>query len=299
MNGASAKRTRRLREQTTAWLLLLPTLAFLGLFTLYPMGKTVYQGFFDARLGLPAPVFAGFDNYARMLENEVFYKVMRNTFVFVGATVPLSIALALAMALFANRAFRSVGWVRTSFFYPTVIPAIAVASIWLFLYTPDYGLFSRVAGWFGWERANVLGQPDTVLWATIAMAVWREAGYLMVFFLAGLQQVPKDLYEAAAIDGADRWTVFRRITFPLLMPTTLFVSIVGTTGAFKTVDHIVVMTKGGPDNASNLLLYYIYETAFKFWDIGLASVLTVVMLLMLLLIACVQFFGLDRKIHYS
>ncbi|MDF2719118.1 MAG: transporter permease [Paenibacillus sp.] len=121
----------------------------------------------------------------------------------------------------------------------------------------------------------------------------------MIFYLAGLQNISPDLYESAQVDGVSRWTVFRKITFPLLMPTTLFVSIVALTNSFKLVDHLLVMTKGGPNNASNLLLYYIYETAFGFWDQGIASALTVVMIAVLLLFAALNFFGLDKKIHYN
>jgi sn-glycerol 3-phosphate transport system permease protein len=130
------------------------------------------------------------------------------------------------------------------------------------------------------------------------MIVWKEAGYFMIFYLAGLQNISPDFYEAAQVDGVGRWTVFRKITFPLLMPTTLFVTIVALTNSFKLVDHLVIMTKGGPNNASNLLLYYIYETAFSFWDQGIASTLTTVMIAVLLLFAVLNFFGLDKRIHY-
>ncbi len=288
-----------LRTNATAWLLLLPTLLFLGLFTLLPVLQTVYYSFHHLNLGIPKPMFAGLDNYRSLLTDEVFRKVMRNTLIFAGVTVPFSMALALAIALFVNGRMRGNSVLRTLYFYPTVIPAIAVANIWLFIYTPEYGLLGRLLHWLGMAQVNWLGTQETVLGATIVMAIWKEAGFLMVFYLAGLQNISRDLYEAAAIDGGGPWYVFRRITFPLLMPTSLFVLIVATTGTFKLVDHLVVMTKGGPDNASNLLLYYIYENAFKFWDTGMASTLTVVMLVMLLLIACVQFFGLDKKIHYN
>ena len=136
------------------------------------------------------------------------------------------------------------------------------------------------------------------MWAMIFMIIWKEAGYFMIFYLAGLQNIAPDLYESAKVDGVGRWTIFRRITFPLLMPTTLFVMIVALTNSFKLVDHLMIMTKGGPNNASSLLLYYIYETAFSFWDQGAASTLTVVMIAVLLLFAALNFLGLDKKIHY-
>ncbi|MCI3922336.1 sugar ABC transporter permease [Paenibacillus sp. TRM 82003] len=273
---------------------------FLCLFTFYPMLQTMYNSLFHIKLGIPAPVFAGLEHYLALPDNDVFVKVMRNTFWFVVATVPSSMLLALAFALFVNRKLaKSNGLLRAIFFYPTVIPAIAIANIWLFIYTPEYGILARFLGVFGIPSANLLGQVDTALGATIVMSIWKEASFLLVFYLAGLQGISKDLYEAAEIDGAKPWLVFRKITFPLLMPTTLFVFIIATTGAFRLVDHLLVMTKGGPDNATNLLLYYIYETAFTFWDQGVASTLTVVLVLLLLIVSSVQFFGMDRKIHYD
>ncbi|MFB7815289.1 carbohydrate ABC transporter permease [Paenibacillus chitinolyticus] len=287
------------KENGFAWLLLLPSLVFLILFTFYPMLKTLILSFYQADLATPQPIFTGLDNYKNMAEDAVFWKVLRNNVWFALGTVPTAIALALVMAAFANKALRAKGFVRTAFFYPNMIPMIAIANVWLFIYTPQYGLLSRGMGWLGQSQAvNILGSQDTVMWAMIAMIVWKEAGYLMIFYLAGLQNIPKDLYESAEMDGVGRWTVFRKITFPLLMPTTLFVMIVALTNSFKLVDHLFIMTKGGPDNASNLLLFYIYDTAFSFWDQGLASALTMVMIVLLMALAALQYFGLDKNIHY-
>ncbi|KMZ43670.1 MULTISPECIES: sugar ABC transporter permease [Bacillales] len=282
-----------------AWLLLLPSLIFLLLFTFYPVIQTFILSFHQADLGSPEPFFNGIDNYKQMLEDEVFWKVLTNNIWFAIGTVPTSVALALAMALFANKALRGKSFIRTAYFYPTVVPMIAVANIWLFIYTPEYGALSHVMEWFGKGDMNWLGDQKNVMWAMIFMVIWKEAGYFMIFYLAGLQNISQELYESASMEGASSWTVFRRITFPMLMPTTMFVSIIAFTNSFKLVDHLVIMTKGGPDNASNLLLYYIYETAFSFWDQGMASALTIVMVVLLLLVAAFQFFGMDKKIHYN
>ncbi|MED1945036.1 MULTISPECIES: carbohydrate ABC transporter permease [Brevibacillus] len=282
-----------------AWLLLLPSLIFLLLFTFYPVIQTFILSFHQADLGSPEPFFNGIDNYKQMVEDEVFWKVLTNNIWFAIGTVPTSVALALGMALFANKALRGKSFIRTAYFYPTVVPMIAVANIWLFIYTPEYGALSHVMEWFGKGDMNWLGDQNNVMWAMIFMVIWKEAGYFMIFYLAGLQNISQELYESASMEGASSWTVFRRITFPLLMPTTMFVSIIAFTNSFKLVDHLVIMTKGGPDNASNLLLYYIYETAFSFWDQGMASALTIVMVVLLLLVAAFQFFGMDKKIHYN
>ncbi|MGG1552771.1 carbohydrate ABC transporter permease [Paenibacillus ferrarius] len=290
---------RRLRENMHAWLLLLPTFVFLAMFTFYPLYKTVAASFYLKKLAVRVPQFVGGDNYRSLWEDAKFWKVLGNTIIFVLGTVPIAMAIALAMALFVNRAVRGNGFMRTFFFYPTVIPAVAIANIWLFIYTPKYGILNSILSWFHIPSINWLGDVGTVLGATIAMAIWKEAGFLMVFYLSGLQNIPKDLYEAADIDGGRPLFVFRKITFPLLMPSTLFIFIIATTGTFKLIDHLPVMTGGGPDNASNLLLYLIYETAFKFWDEGMAATLTVVLIVLLLIVSCIQFFGLDKKIHYS
>lgn len=296
--GTATRRRQALRMNAFAWLLLLPSLIFLLLFTLYPVFGSLKLSLYQADLGTPKPYYTGLDNYVNMAEDEVFWKVLTNNLWFALGTVPTSILIALWMAIFANKVKRARGLVRTAFFYPTVIPMIAIGNIWLFIYTPDYGMIARALEGLGIEGPNWLGTQSLVMIAMIIMVLWKEAGYFMVFFLAGLQNISEELYESAKVDGVPAWRVFWRITFPLLMPTTLFVSIIALTNSFKLVDHLWIMTKGGPENASNLLLYYIFETAFSFWDRGMASALTTVMIVLLLLLAALQFFGLDRKIHY-
>jgi sn-glycerol 3-phosphate transport system permease protein len=224
---------------------------------------------------------------------------MVNNLWFALGTIPLSIALALIMALSVQRAFAGRALVRMAYFTPTVLPLIAVANIWLFFYTPGFGLIDQITGLFGLGQSNLLGSPDTALFAVMAVTVWKEAGFFMIFYLAALQTIPPQLGEAAKIEGASAGTVFWRITFPLLMPTTLFVSINAVINSFRMVDHIFVLTGGGPDNASSLLLFYIYETSFRFWDTAYGATLTVVMLALLGVLAIGQFLIFDKKVHYK
>ena len=186
-----------------------------------------------------------------------------------------------------------------AFFTPTILPMIAVANIWLFFYTPQYGLLEQITGLFGARSTNWLGSQDTALYAITIVAIWKEAGFFMIFYLAALQAIPPSLGEAAAIEGASRWTFFRRIQFPLLMPTTLFVLINAVINAFRMVDHVFVMTRGGPDNATTLLLFYIYQVGFGFWDTAYAATLTCVLLALLALVAFVQYGWLERRTHYQ
>ena len=224
--------------------------------------------------------------------------LVNNAWYALGTIVP-SIALALLMALWVDRRLAGRGLLRMAFFTPTVLPMIAVANIWLFFYTPDYGLLDQMRGAFGGAAHNWLGSRETVLGAVIAVAVWKEAGFFMIFYLAALQQQSPELREAAMLEGCGRWTFFWRVTFPLLMPTTLFVLVNAVINAFRLVDHIVVMTRGGPDNASSLLLFHIYETGFRYWDSAYAAAMTAVLLLILAGLAALQFGLLERRTHYQ
>lgn len=280
------------------WLLLTPAAILLIAFTHYPTVQTILNSLFSKGSAIRPSRFIGAGNYESMLEDPVFWKVLWNNLWFALGTIPTSIALAIVMALLVNRALPGRGLLRMAYFTPTVLPMIAVANIWLFFYSPDIGLIDQILNGLGFAGHNWLGDPDTVLGAIIVMTIWKEAGFFMIFYLAGLQTISPELSEAARLEGASRWYYFRRVLFPLLLPTTLFVFINATLNSFKLVDHLFVLTKGGPDNASNLLLYYIYENAFSYFDPNYAAALTAVMLAILAIAALGQFFFLDKRIHY-
>ena len=281
------------------WLLLLPAAALLGLFTHYPAAATAWHSFFSTPKGARPATYVGVDNYAQLVEDPIFWQALSNNLWYAAGTIPLSIALALLMAAWVNGKLAGRGLLRLAYFTPTILPMIAVANIWLFFYTPEYGLLEKIGGALGLPAHNWLGSKSTALACLMAVAIWKEAGFFMIFYLAALQQISPYLAEAAAIEGASRWYFFRRVTFPLLMPTTLFVLVNAVINAFRLVDHIVVMTRGGPDNATALLLYYIYEIGFRFWDTAYAAALTMVLLTVLALVALGQFWFLDRKVHYQ
>jgi len=281
------------------WLLLLPAAILLVAFTHYPALATLVQSFLSTPKGARPAIWVGLDNYQAMIADPVFWQTLRNNAVFALGTIPTSIALALLMAVWVDGKLRGRAFLRMSYFTPTMLPMIAVANIWLFFYTPGYGLVDQLAGLVGLPSHNWLGNRDTVLPCLIVVTVWKEAGFFMIFYLAALQGIAPQLAEASAIEGASRWYFFRRVTFPLLMPTTLFVLVNAVINSFRLVDHIVVMTKGGPDNASALLLYYIYDVGFKFWDTAYAAALTMVLLAILAAAAIAQFVFLERRIHYQ
>ena len=288
------------REWIYGWLFLSPALVFLFAFTHVPAVKTVVSSFFSTPRGRRPAEFIGLENYQTLIQDEVFWKVLVNNAWFALGTIPISVGLALLMALWVNSRLTGRTLSRVAFFAPTVLPLIAVANIWMFFYTPGFGLIDQLrSGLFGLPAMNLLGNPDTVLAAVIVVAIWKEAGFFMIFYLAALQSIPPVLREAASIEGASSTYFFRKVLLPLLMPTTLFVSINAVINSFRLVDHIIVMTDGGPDNSSSLLLFYIYETAFKYWQTGYAATLTVVMLVLLSILAIGQFFLFDKKVHYQ
>ena len=280
------------------WLLLLPAAVLLALFTHYPALATLWHSFHATPKASRAAPWVGLDNYRQLGDDPIFWKALVNNLWFALGTIPASIALALVMAVWVNGKLAGRGFLRLAYFTPTVLPMIAVANIWLFFYTPEYGLLEQVLGALGFGSHNWLGSKSTALPALMVVTIWKEAGFFMIFYLAALQQIPPSLAEAAALEGASRAQYFRRVLFPLLMPTTLFVLVNALINSVRMVDHLFVMTRGGPDNASALLLYYIYQVGFSFWDTGYAAALTVVVLIILALVAVLQFGVLERRIHY-
>jgi sn-glycerol 3-phosphate transport system permease protein len=287
------------RNAVHAWLLLLPAAVLLAVFTHWPIVGTLWDSFHATPRGKRAAPWVGLENYRVMIADEVFWRSLTNNLWYALGTIPVSIALALVMALWVNSAMRGRTWLRMAFFTPTVLPMIAVANIWLFFFTPQYGLLEQLAAPLGIASRNWLGSPETALACVIVVAVWKEAGFFMIFYLAALQSIPPSLGEAAALEGASRAYYFRRVVFPLLMPTTLFVLVNAVINSFRLVDHIVVMTRGGPNNATSLLLFHIYQVGFSFWDTAYAAALTMVLLAILAAAAVLQFVFLEKRVHYQ
>jgi len=281
------------------WLLLLPAIVLLAAFTHYPALSTLWHSFFSTPKASRPAVFVGIDNYAAMGEDPVFWQALWNNLIYALITIPVSVAIALIMALWVNRRLAGRGFLRMAYFTPTVLPMVAVANIWLFFYTPQYGLVDQIAGLFNLPGTNWLGSRSSALPALMLVTIWKESGFFMIFYLAALQQIPPSLREAAMLEGATRWQYFWRVLLPLLMPTTLFVLVNALINAFRLVDHVLVMTKGGPDNASTLLLFYIYEVGFSYWDTSYAATLSVVLLLILSITALIKFRWLDKRTHYQ
>ena len=280
---------------------MLPSLVFLMGFTVYPVIKTLIQSFYKVSNNAKVESqFVGIKNYIKVFEDPVFTVVIKNTLEFSLTVIPLSLVIGFLLATLVSRKLKGIGVVRALIFYPNVAPVVGFATIWTFLFTPNIGVISHVMKALSMKPVDFLNNPGTALYAIMAVYLWREASYMMIFYISGLQNISREYYEAAYLDGASGWDVMRRITIPLVQPTTLFVLTITMADAFKMVDLIMVMTtKGGPNNSTNLLMNHIYQTAFSYWDTGQASVLTICMLGFMMVVALVQFTTMDKRIYYE
>ncbi len=286
------------RNVLGGWLLVLPAALFIFAFTNGPLLATLASSLAAAPIAGHGGGFVGLQNYSDLFDDPSFLTSLLNNLLYALITVPVSVVLALAMALGVNRAFPGRATLRLFFFLPTMLPMIAVGAIWLFFFTPQYGLLDRATSLIGSGDINWLGDPDTALAAMMMVAIWKQAGFFMIFYLAALQNIPPVLHEAAALEGASRAYFFRRVTLPLLGPTTLFVMVTAVINAFCVVDHVIEMTQGGPDNASSLLLYYVYNAGFRDWDINSAAAATIVLVVLLSALAALLFAVFGRRVHY-
>jgi multiple sugar transport system permease protein len=274
----------RMRRNWTAYLFLSPGLILFSIFTVFALAFSFYLTFHEWNIIEPDKPFVGLQNYRDMIDDESFRRSVINTVYFTSATVPLTMLVGLSIALLLNRPIRARGLFRTLYFLPVVTPFVVVSIIWKWLYNSQYGLFNYyllkarlIDEPLGWLSDQNLAMP-----AVILMSVWSGVGFSMVVYLAGLQSVPAELYEAADVDGASAFSKLRYITVPLLRPTTLFLLVIGVIGSFQIFTQIFVMTSGGPVERTTTMVYYIYQSAFKFYQMGYASTLAWALTVMLL-----------------
>ncbi len=284
-------------QATAAWMLLAPSLLFLTVFTYWPVvqvlrGSLLIQGFHGATA-------YGFGNYARLFADAHFRIAVINTLVYAAGTILPGIGLALFFAVALRETTWLTGLLRTLVALPMLIPLVAAASLFAFIFLPNAGLLDYDLARFGLAEVNWLGDPSLALGSVIAITVWKNCGYYMLFFLAGLAGIPQDLLDAARIDGAGPVQRFLRITLPLLGPTFLFVGVIATLNALTQIDHVIVLTDGGPSDATSMLLFYIYQQAHQNFDLGLASAATVVSVAFLFALSAVSIRHLERGIHYE
>lgn len=270
---------------------LIPGIALLITFMIIPFFSAFYLSFTNTRLISRRPAsFIGFENYTRLFQDSDFGKSLINIFIFVAIVVPIQTSFALGMALLVNKRINFTKFFRTIYFMPTVTTMVVVAVIWTFLYHP-VGLINNLMEsltFGGWEPIDFVNSPQWAFPAIMLLSIWQGAGFQMLIFLAGLQEIPVSLYEASTIDGANKWKQFTNITLPQLKNTTTFVIISTTIMAFKLFDQVLVMTNGGPQSATYTPVLHIYNEGFRKQRVGYASALTVVFFLIVLAISILQ-----------
>jgi ABC-type sugar transport system permease subunit len=275
---AVALRRRRWthRQRYAAYVFLLPSLLFLLVFVVYPIATALYFSFTRYQL-LQPPVWIGPQHYADLLEDRRFFTAVGNTLMFALMTVPLGTALALLLAMAINRPLRAVTFFRTAYYMPVVTSFVAVSFIWLWLYEPQFGVLNDVFELLGLPRLHWLRDPSTALLSIAILSIWKNVGYNMVIYLAGLQGIPEHLYEAALVDGANAWQRFWRITLPLLSPTTFFVFVVYFIGALQMFVQAWILTQGGPLDSTLTVVYLIYSNGFEYLKMGYAAAMSMVL----------------------
>lgn len=272
----------------TALLFLSPTLIVFSVFILFPIAFSFYLSFHEWNMLSTEQTFIGLENYRRLFKDPEFWQVFKQTVIYTAGTVPLNMMLALATAFFLNEHIKGRKLLRAMFFTPVIISSVAAAVIWRWVFDPNLGLLNFVFDVLRLPQVNWVNDPTAAMVALITVGVWKTFGINMVLFAAGLAGIPEQYYEAARIDGANGWHRFWKITLPLLSPTTLFILVLSFIGSFQVFDLVYVLTFGGPLGSTQVLVFYLYEHAFKFFDMGYASAVAYVLFAVLFVVTMFQ-----------
>jgi ABC-type sugar transport system permease subunit len=287
------------KSNLSAFLFLSPTLLIFSAFILFPVIFSFFLSFQKWNMFSGETTYVGLDNYARMIQSPEFWMVLKNTAIYTIGTVPLNMCFALLIAYWLHKKLVGKKLLRTLFFAPVIISPVAAAVIWRWIYDVNFGLANFFIGLFGFDSVNWLNDPTAAMFALIIMGVWKIFGINMVLFSAGLQGIPDHYYEAAEIDGASAWTKFWRITLPLLAPTTFFIMVMSMISSFQVFDIVYVLTSGGPLGSTKVFVFYLYEYAFKFFEMGYASAAAYALFAILFILTLLQVKLMKNKVHYA
>lgn len=289
----------RLRLGIIGWSLSAPAIILMILLLLAPVAAVVWLSSTDYLFGAKSFNYIGLENYEKLLEDRIFWKALRNTFVYTAVVVPFSFGLGLFVAIMIQSGVTMVGFYRAAYFLPVTASILAMAIVWEFMLMPNIGLINLILDSVGAPMQNFLTQKETALLSLAAIGIWQLTGFNMVLFLAGLVAIPRHLYEAATIDGADSaWEQFRIVTWPMLGPVSLFVVVISAIRSFQVFDTVEVLTSGGPNKESEVLLHIMYLEGFAWFRTGYAAAITVVFLLFVLLMILAQIGLIGRRVHY-
>lgn len=287
-------------EARTAWLLSLPAILLLFVFILVPVAAVILLGFTDYELGYSGFQWIGFDNYADLFTDRTFRRSLWNTTVYTAIVAPVSIFMALGLAMLIESEGIGRSFFRTAYFLPVASLLVAMATVWQYLFHPTIGPINAALQLAGIEGPNWLGASTYVLYGLSIIGIWQSVGFNLVLFLAGLTAIPRELYQAAHVDGArSAFDRFRLVTWPMLGPTTLFVTTISIINAVKVFETVKTLTEGGPNKASEVLLFTIYQEGFVYLRVGYASAMTVIFLIILVVLMFLQYRIQDRQVHYT
>ncbi|UKS25370.1 sugar ABC transporter permease [Paenibacillus sp. HWE-109] len=291
---------RQIREDLMGYAFVSPMVLGLVIFTLFPIIASFFLSFTDWNFvaGFSKTKFLGLDNFIKLIHDSVFLLSLKNNLILM-VVVPVTLAISVALAVIIDKKIHLKDLLKVVFFIPYISSIVAVAIVFQVLFHPTYGPINQILMSWGMDNPpKWLADPDFALYCVMGLMVWVQIGYNMIIFMAGLQSIPNDLYEAADIDGASKWKQFYSITVPLLSPTTFFLLVTGIIGTFKVFDVISVLTGGGPANSTTVVVYRLYETAFVNLQSGYASAMAVVLLIFVLLVTLLQWIGQRRWVNY-
>ena len=290
---------RKTENGRTAILYLLPSILLFSVFVFYPMFRTIYLSLFLTDQAGDAALFVGFENYGYLLESSAFRNSMKATGLFVLYTVPIGIILSLFFALLANEKLKGIGFFRTLYSSTMGISVAASSVIWLFMFHPSIGMFNRALSVLDLPQIQWLLDPEWALLSVSISTIWMNTGFSFLILLGGLQNIDEHLYESSRIDGAGYFYRLRRITLPMLSPTLFFIITISLINAFQSFGQIDILTKGGPSQSTNLIVYSIYREAFINYQFGTASAQAVFLFILILIVTILQFKLGERKVHYQ
>lgn len=287
------------KNKVTPYVMILPAMIIFFLFFIIPIGYMIYLSFHDWNFVTPDMNFIGLTNYTTLANDGRFQQVLSNTVAYTLGTVGLTIIIALFIALWLNKKGLIYSFAQSSIFSPHIISLVSVSMLWMWLMDDSYGLLNQILNGLGMDSVNWLTDSKMVIISLIIVSVWKSVGYYTLIFIAGLQSIPEDIYEAAALDNTSKLRKLFKITIPMLSPTIFFVGITSIISSFKVFETINIMTQGGPANASNTLVYYIYEYGFKFFRIGHASAAGVILLIVISIFTFIYFRLMSKRVFYQ
>ena len=281
------------------YLLIAPSIVLLCVFCIYLIFSIISLSFYQWDMVTPFKKFVGFENFITLLGDTQFYRTLANTVIYVVCTVGFGVSLGLAAALYLSKKTRVNSFLQSVAFTPYIVSLASIAMLWMWLMNKDFGLLNAVLAFVGAPPVDWLGNPRIALASLILIAVWKSVGYNALILVSALQTIPPYLYEAAKLDRAGAWSVFRKITFPMISPTVFFLTLVDAIASFKVFETIQIITEGGPQNATNTLVFSLYEYGFRFYKVGYAAAIGVVLLAIILIFTALYFKVLSKRVHYQ